>query len=401
MNTTKQKKWCRSRRIRKFGWRMSLTALLTTLTSGNTTDITSVAVVKTETRKVTVDCNADHMCVHLPAEMSHIILPECFRQKRHQVCTKGLKGCGTKFNVVNDTHVIYSNEVSYDEDLKIMWKCVYPVEAVTELNFNSAPPKSAKLKEVGIMTQSQVGAGRFYLSFQLFEDPLYKKAFGFRPKLPRDGTIRGRVTLHNHSSLGRATVQLTKCWATPFANPVDGFELIRNFCPVPSGAEVKLLNSGTNHHASFESGVFKFTKSELVYLHCHVRICFRHNHHATNCAVNIDECPTDKRDRRSLEPDPDTTISVGPINVEDAVVIEDLEELGAFQARENIETFQNDNKIRISPVALWSLLIALMVSALGLAMILVYWLREDHQKSQATNILSDQNRVSISSVETA
>ena len=49
---------------------------------------------------------------------------------------------------------------------------------------------SAKLKEVGIMTQSQVGAGRFYLTFQLFEEPLYKKAFGFRPKLPRDGTIR-------------------------------------------------------------------------------------------------------------------------------------------------------------------------------------------------------------------
>ena len=41
-------------------------------------------------------------------------------------------------------------------------------------------------------------------------------------------TMRGRVTLHNHDSLSRATVQLTRCWATPFADPTDGFNLINN-----------------------------------------------------------------------------------------------------------------------------------------------------------------------------
>lgn len=84
------------------------------------------------------------------------------------------------------------------------------------------------MKEIGIIAQAPVGAGRFYVSFQLFSDDAYKYPFGFRPQLPRDGVIRGRVTLHNHTSLGRATVQLTRCWATPTADPSEGFDLIDN-----------------------------------------------------------------------------------------------------------------------------------------------------------------------------
>ena len=87
---------------------------------------------------------------------------------------------------------------------------------------------SAQMKEIGIITQAPAGAGRFYISFQLFSDEKYKHPFGFRPHLSRDGIIRGRVTLHNHTSLSRATVQLTRCWATPEADGQGGFDLIRN-----------------------------------------------------------------------------------------------------------------------------------------------------------------------------
>jgi len=124
---------------------------------------------------------------------------------------------------------------------------------------------------------------------------------------------------------------------------------------VASGADVKLVNSGTDYFATFESGVFKFTKSESVYLHCHIRICFRRNENSNNCAIRIDQCPNrfseliNSRNRRSLEPDPDTTISIGPIDVKDAVVIEDLEKDGNFEAigkyAEN--ELEKNNKIMI------------------------------------------------------
>ena len=84
------------------------------------------------------------------------------------------------------------------------------------------------MKEIGIIAQAPAGAGRFYVSFQLYSDSSYKTPFGYRPHLPRDGVMRGRVTLHNHTSLSRATVQLTRCWATPTADPDDGFDMIDN-----------------------------------------------------------------------------------------------------------------------------------------------------------------------------
>ena len=66
-------------------------------------------------------------------------------------------------------------------------------------------------------------------------------------------------------------------------------------CPVQSGAAVKLVNSGTSHYATFEAGVFKFTKSENVFLHCHVRICFKRDEQGKNCAVPVDKCPNNLR----------------------------------------------------------------------------------------------------------
>lgn len=111
-----------------------------------------------------------------------------------------------------------------------------------------------------------------------------------------------------------------------------------------------MLNSGTDHYATFESGVFKFTKSANVYLHCHVRICFRNNQESENCAIQVDQCPSNRiRRGSSLEPNPDTTITIGPIDVQDAVVIEDLERQGAYDARENFsDNFSEiDNKIKI------------------------------------------------------
>jgi len=217
--------------------------------------------------------------------------------------------------------------------------------------------------------------------------------------------MRGRVTLHNHDSLSRATVQLTRCWATPFADPTDGFNLINNFCPVRSGADVKLVNSGTSHYATFEAGVFKFTKSENVFLHCHVRICFKRDFDAKNCAVPIDQCPSRQR-RGVLESNPDTTISIGPIEVNDALVISDLDPDGSFGAREEIIEFieaEIDHRIKIEPAVLWSLLGALMIAAIGLGVILIYWIREDRQKSSSVSeILKDQSaRGSVTSVDTA
>jgi len=399
----------RTRIWRKSRWRMSCLLFLCMIECGQTDtpedEDNAAAIVNAphefvETRSVTVDCNGDHMCVHVPIALDDFDLPDCLDQQGQKFCTRDLKGCGTNFNVLNDTHVLYSNQVPYGERSLITWKCIYPLETIANLNL-TVQHKSAQMKEIGIITQAPAGAGRFYISFQLFSDESYKHPFGFRPHLSRDGIMRGRVTLHNHTSLSRATVQLTRCWATPEADGQGGFDLIRNFCPVKSGADVQLVNSGTSYFATFESGVFKFTKSDSVYLHCHVRICFQHETDSENCVINPSQCGGFERERRSLETTPDATISIGPISVAGALVIQDLQQDGAFFAREIMTDLEPDNKIRIDPAVLWSLLAALMAAAVGLALILIYWLREDRKKSLATNILKNSNRGSISSVETA
>ena len=51
-----------------------------------------------------------------------------------------------------------------------------------------------------------------------------------------------------------------------------------------------------------------------------------------------------------LESNPDTTISIGPIEVNDAPVISELTADGSFDAREEIQQFldnENDHRIRI------------------------------------------------------
>ena len=49
---------------------------------------------------VTVDCNGDHMCVHVPIALDDFDLPDCLDQKGQKFCTRDLKGCGTNFNVL-------------------------------------------------------------------------------------------------------------------------------------------------------------------------------------------------------------------------------------------------------------------------------------------------------------
>lgn len=352
----------------------------------------------TEERKVEVECESNQMCVNLPKEFRedlNLKLSDCFNIEENGRFCANLDSCGTDFNVVNDTHVIYSNQILYGEaESEISWNCLYPVETMAHLDLSS---KRSKMKEI----IAPAGFGQFFVSFQLFQDSTYYHPYASYPKLSKDGTIRGRVTLHNHQSLERATVQLQRCWATPTIVENGGFDLVNNYCPIKSGANVKILNSGTDHFATFESGVFKFTDSKVVYLHCHIKICFKQARAPNSCVIDPKECD-DRRKRSLLEnTTPDTIISIGPIDVASANVIGDLESLGQFEKmiEEKIIEELEDGKIRIDPAVLWSLLIALMLAAVGLGAILVYWLRQDAAKEASNLDIDTTSRGTVSTFD--
>jgi len=176
-----------------------------------------------------------------------LILPDCMSRAEDTICIKEGEhnNCGSLLKT-NETNHIYQNELSDLEGNSIIWRCAYSTPA-TVVNYN-AP----------------VGNGNFLMAFQLFSDAEYRNPLKQRsPHLPMDGLIRARVSLLDHQNLGRATVQLLQCMATPTPDPSapSRLLLIDDFCPVVSGAAVNLIDSGNGPFGTFEANVFKFAES--------------------------------------------------------------------------------------------------------------------------------------------
>lgn len=356
-------------------------------------------------QNVAVECRADSMCLdglsHRDLQLaqsprsSAATTDTCLTRHHRKLCTTGLTGCGIQL-AVNGTHQVYTSEISLNDEL-VRWQCIYPLESSPHSQrqtTKSKPLLPANQKRKA--SKLSDGAGSFLMSFLLYDDPDYTRPMRTNPNLDKDGLIRARVFLLDH--VKSATVQLSRCWATPFADPkVEPFDLIDNFCPVGNtGAQVDIVNTGSAHYATFESGLFKFENSDAVHLHCNVRVCFSN---LKDCQVDCSDRGMRRRKRRSTFDTDDTTISLGPIAVNEAPL--HIREVTKLTTRkELIEMIDDDDtSIRLPPGVLWTMVLTLILCASALTLILIKWLLDESNqdknkimaRSRAESIISDES----------
>lgn len=325
-----------------------------------------------------------------------LILPDCMSRVVDTICIKEGEhnNCGSLLKT-NETNHIYQNELYDLEGNTVNWRCAYSTPA-TVVNYN-AP----------------VGNGNFLMAFQLFSDSEYRNPLKQRsPHLPMDGLIRARVSLLDHQNLGRATVQLLQCMATPTPDPLNpsGLLLLDDFCPVESGAAVNLVDSGNGPFGIFEANVFKFAESSEVHLHCRVRICFNPNSGEKSCSINQEECRASslRVRREGILDEPTTMISIGPIDVSDALLIDDSAEKEEIIVEIEREIGEQDGRIKIHPTVLWilvSALIVIFIAIIALFLAVLRWMKQSssdkYSVSGSSVMLQNSPRGSLSSVETA
>jgi hypothetical protein len=332
-------------------------------------------------KNLSVDCAGEQMCLLDPDSiLADFPLDQkfqsCFKKRHRKICTNGLTAdpdnCGIHLQL-NGTDAIYSAQLPLKKET-IKWQCTYPVDQLEK--------PAAQRNVTKLVVPESSGSGAFRMSFSLFEDEKYSIPMSKTPNLHKDGLLRARIFLLN--SINLATVQLNRCWATPFADStIEPFDLIDNFCPLENnGAQTRIVNSGTSSYATFESGVFKFEKSDSVYLHCHVKLCFK------DCQIDCSDGA--RRNRRSMDisSSSDRTISLGPISVDDAFlnIEQNLEHPRLPRKRTHISgVILDDGTIHVPPAVLWTLILTLIASTGALAIILLKWLKED-EKSVPTFI---------------
>lgn len=384
---------CRKRKWRWTNFFSILTGLIHPLHAVTSNGIPKIEITNpTSLKNVGVECSSSRMClINLPLENSDLNsnLSGCFRKRRHKLCSVGdlatmeLSKCGIHFHQENGS-AVYSSELTLNNDI-IRWQCTYQI--------SDRPTQQRNVTK--LMVPESAGSGTFLMSFLLYEDEAYTRPMSIHPSLEKGGLIRARVFLLNHINL--AKLQLNRCWATPFADPnLEPFDLISDFCPLKeNGANAKIIDTGVPHHATFESGIFKFDQSDTVYLHCHVKVCFR------ECDVDCSDPESRRRRELSSPHGPDTTISLGPIAVPKHAPVEIKEvlmELPIFTNSDSSTGIIDNSTIRIPPSLLWTLVLTLLASAIALATILVKWLAEDRKMKQT--FLNSPARSRTGSIQT-
>ncbi|XP_076818242.1 ZP domain-containing protein-like [Clavelina lepadiformis] len=233
------------------------------------------------------------------------------------LCTEGqqLSSCGTQF-VVNDTHVVFTNNVTLKEsdesnDFGVIgasryrrvfpWRCIYPTRIFVGIDF------IPEISPITLFLGKKTGEGQFRAAMFLYKDDNYTSRYQNSPQMKMSDKLRVRVALLQGPPFTK--MQVVRCWATPDNDPLGKaarYGLIRNHCPVSRTVQVAVISNGEYEYSTWESNVFKFVDFPNVYLHCNVKVCFD----GPNCLRTCNQSGP-YRKRRDLSND--VVVSVGPI----------------------------------------------------------------------------------------
>lgn len=273
-----------------------------------------------------------------------------------ELCTEdGFLTCGTEMHM-NDTHVSYVNNVktaneantpagqimtTFLKEYVIPWHCIYPLEYIVQLQGDYYIPKISPVEIITILSPANERIGKFPVLMQLYKSDAYSTQYTEPPVLKDTDQLFAEVRLV--SAPDTAVIQIMSCWATPTGDRFGAqrFPLIENYCVTDDAREqaaTTVIKNGKDKTARYTSNVFKFPQQERVYLHCHVRVCFK-NMDSEQClktsrADAIDTCPSSSEPRRPDGNDEDgsrkrrsisqsdvnhvtddygTTVSLGPV----------------------------------------------------------------------------------------
>ncbi|XP_073800024.1 pancreatic secretory granule membrane major glycoprotein GP2-like isoform X1 [Danio rerio] len=251
-----------------------------------------------------------------PADILHLNDPSCRGTVRNGRVEFQFDNdehiCGTKL-VANGTHFVYDNciqgtprlegVISREKALKLSFSCAYPQAQALSMNMEINPLESIVHKSL------PAGEGRYRVRMIPYQDDEFTQPFNGSVDAELDQEMHVEVRVEGVDSRQFALVMDT-CWATPVNDPDSSlrWDLIAHECPNPADETVDLLQNGVSMSSRFSFRMFVFNaNSSRLYLHCAVHLCLLSSNHCTP------SCNSERRERRSLELQDSTSISMGPL----------------------------------------------------------------------------------------
>ncbi|XP_061662672.1 uncharacterized protein LOC133493380 isoform X2 [Syngnathoides biaculeatus] len=236
-----------------------------------------------------------------------------FRTPRHG------SECGTKRRV-NKTHIEFRNTLAVSltkeeaisrRDLKVIWKCVYPLHYSRKAHVNIDLKWFNSYSLVEFNTSLQLG-----LTMDLFGDKSFRNSFQEFASMDPEDTLYFEVALDaNASFTSNVLLHVETCWATETSDPQDEVQgvFLKDGCPIDYTFRWLSVN-GVAQKSRFAMQMFHMPKELPLYFHCLASICGLQE----NCTKN---CTGPARPKRAARLVTDTNskraavVSAGPLVV--------------------------------------------------------------------------------------
>ncbi|XP_038594782.1 uncharacterized protein LOC119918224 isoform X1 [Micropterus salmoides] len=205
--------------------------------------------------------------------------------------------CGTERRA-NKTHLEFQNTLTVTltreqtisrQDLKVVWKCVYPRHYVRNTQLSVDMEWLSSISLVQFSSSPQLG-----LTMTLYTDDTYS-SYRRTGDLEPEDTLFFQVALHtNNSFASDLLLQVESCWATESNDPQDPVQgvFLQDGCPVDYTFHWLSVN-GLAQRSRFSIQMFTMPKGLPLYIHCLANICG----HGEECTKN---CTSPQRTKRSV-----------------------------------------------------------------------------------------------------
>uniref|UniRef100_A0A8C5QQC5 Uncharacterized protein n=1 Tax=Leptobrachium leishanense TaxID=445787 RepID=A0A8C5QQC5_9ANUR len=225
--------------------------------------------------------------------------------------------CGTHL-YVNESHLIYSNELRTEQsletwqqipgrlisrtfDVSIRFSCVYHYDHIVSLPY-------PLLTSASLVT-FVVKEGKVNVTMTLHPTAAFSRLFDWIPNIPLSQRLYVQVRLHGHELQNQLRLELEECWATPGINHSDQIRHVLLSKGNGNDFTVEMIPTMDYSLSRFSLKMFHFVSYPEFYLHCRVWLC---QINTTGCEKPFVE---KRLQRRDLHDPYRKVISCGPIRL--------------------------------------------------------------------------------------
>ncbi|XP_061923042.1 uncharacterized protein LOC133662882 isoform X1 [Entelurus aequoreus] len=227
--------------------------------------------------------------------------------------------CGTRRRA-NKSHIEFQNTLTVTlskkeaisrRDLKVVWKCVYPLHYVRQAHVGIDLKWLSAFSLVEFNASLQLG-----LTMSLFSDVSYSSSFEDSVDMEPEDTLFFQVALNtNNSFASDVLVHVESCWATESPDPLEDIQgiFLQDGCAVDKTFRWLSAN-GLAQKSRFSLQMFHMPKELPLFFHCLATVCG----HQEQCTKN---CTGHQRTQRAVKQIADrrwkraAVVSAGPLVV--------------------------------------------------------------------------------------